>query len=291
MSASPVFRPDPAPTTRDGVQPMSAFAASMWVTGATFVFLFLGSLVVSLREEAARDQSVLIGCQAAAYLLTLFGILRLHGPESPIRAFVALRGTHVAFYPLALVAGGASAFWGSWLLDRIHRRFPDPENANRLVELFFEATPAGRIAMGVGIVLVGPLVEELVFRGALFGPMTRRHGTRVVVGWTSVIFAVVHIEPRVLLPIFLLGLAMGFLRAASGSLWPSLLFHVGFNGAQFADLYTYPGPPAPGTTPEPMPPWQGAAGLATFVVCLALSWLVAQRSDAAARARAEADAL
>ncbi|MBM4356792.1 MAG: CPBP family intramembrane metalloprotease [Deltaproteobacteria bacterium] len=291
MSAHPVFRSEPTPARPDGIQPMSAFAATLWVTGATFAFLFLGSLVIALRESAARDQTVLIGCQAAAYLLALFGILRMHGPEAPIRAFVALRRTHAALYPLALVAGAASAFWGSWLLDRIHRRFPDPENANRLVELFFEATPAGRIAMGVGIVVVGPLVEELVFRGALFGPMTRRHGTSVVIGWTAVTFAMVHVEPRVLLPILLLGLAMGLLRAASGSLWPSLLFHVGFNGAQFADLYTHPGPPVPGATPEAMPGWQATAGVATFAACIGLSLLIATRSEASTEARRQADEL
>lgn len=289
MPAPPIFRDEPAPSRADGTQPMSAVAATLWITGSTFAFLFLGSLLVSLREDAARDQTLMIGCQTAAYLLGLFAILRVHGPEAPIRAFVALRRTHASLYPLALVAGVASAYWGSWLLDRIHRRFPDPENANRLIELFFEATPSGRIAMGVGIVLVGPLVEELVFRGAVFGPLTKRHRTSAVIGWTSVLFALVHVEPRVLAPILILGLSMGLLRAASGSLWPSLLLHAGFNGAQFADLYTYSGPPEPGATPEVMPGWQAAAGLATFLACMALSLLVASRSEAAAEARRQAD--
>jgi len=229
---------------------------------------------------------VLIGCQTAAYLLTLFAILRVHGPDSTIREFVGLRATHAAFYPLAAIAGGASAFWGSWLLDRIHRRFPDPDNANRLIELFFEATPAGRVAMGVGIVLVGPLVEELIFRGAVFNPMTRRHPTEAVILWTSALFAVVHVEPRVLAPIFLLGLAMGFLRAASGSLVPSIAFHVAFNGVQFADLYTHDAPPPPNAPPEAMPGWQAGAGAAAFGLAMLLALWLAKKSERARAARA-----
>jgi len=200
LGGPPAFPSQPPPARDDDIRPMSAVAALLWVTCATFAFLFVGTLLVSAREDAARDQTVLIGCQTAAYLLTLFAILRVHGPDSTIREFVGLRATHAAFYPLAAIAGGASAFWGSWLLDRIHRRFPDPDNANRLIELFFEATPAGRVAMGVGIVLVGPLVEELIFRGAVFNPMTRRHPTEAVILWTSALFAVVHVEPRVLAP-------------------------------------------------------------------------------------------
>jgi membrane protease YdiL (CAAX protease family) len=288
MLGPPAFPSQPPPPREDGVRPMSAFAATLWVSGATFAFLFFGGALASFREETARDQTVLVLCQAAAYLLALFAILRIHAPEKPIRAFVALRPTHLAFYPLALLGGGASAFWASWLLDRIHRRFPDPDNTNRLVELFFEASARGRLAMGIAIVLIGPIVEELIFRGAIFGPMMRRHRTNAVIVWTAAIFAVVHVEPRVLLPIFLLGLAMGFLRAASGSLWPSLLFHMGFNGAQFADLYTYAGPPAAGATPDAMPGWQAGAGLAVFATCLGLALYAAKYGEAAKQARRDA---
>lgn len=291
MLEDPLERPSDPPPRDDGVRPMGAVAAALWVASATFTFLLLGSVLVSLREQAGRDQAVLIACQSAAYLLVLFAILRVHGPETPIRAFVGLRATSLALYPLALVAGGASAFWGSWLLDRIHQRFPDPDNANRLVELFFEASPAGRIAMGVGVVLVGPMVEELIFRGAIFGPMALRHRTENVILWSSALFATVHVEPRVLAPIFLLGMAMGLLRAMSGSLWPSMLFHMAFNGVQFADLASYDAPPPPDSTPPPMPPWQAAAGAVAFLAAMGLAILVAKRSaraDAARRAEAAA---
>ncbi len=282
------FPSQPPPARADGVQPMSAIAAALWIVGATFGFLLLGSLLASLREDTGRDQTVLVVCQAAAYLLALFAILRVHGPDAPIREFIALRGTHAAFFPLALLAGASSAYWASWVLERVHRRFPDANSSSRLVEIFFEASPRGRIAMGLSIVVLGPVVEELLFRGAIFGPMARRYRMNIVIAWTAALFAVVHVEPRVMLPIFLLGLTMGFLRAASGSLWPSMLFHMGFNGAQFADLYTYAGPPAPNAKPEAMPPWEAAAGVGVFLACMALAIITANYTAAAHKARKSA---
>lgn len=291
MFGPSLFPSQPSPPREHGQQPMSAFAASFWVAGATLIFLLIATVLASVREGIAHNESVLVGCQAAAYLLTLFAVLRVHGPDVPIRGFVALRGTDLRFFPLALVAGVSSAFWASALLEQIHRRFPEPDHTNHLAELFVAANPAGRIAMGIAIGFVGPLVEELLFRGAIFGPMLRRHPTNVVIVSTAAIFAMVHFEARVMLPIFLLGLTMGVLRAVSGSLWPSVLFHCGFNGTQFADLATHEQPGAPQTPSTALPGWQAAVALGVFFVCLGVALRTAKHSTHAKAARAAAAAV
>jgi membrane protease YdiL (CAAX protease family) len=171
------------------------------------------------------------------------------------------------------------------LLERIQRRFPPQEQTNHLVELFFEASGTGRIAMGIAIVLIGPWVEELIFRGAIFGPMAKGQRMSTVIVATSAIFALVHVEPTVMLPIFLLGLAMGYLRAASGSLVPSMLFHTSFNGTQFIDLYTYDAPPSPTTPPESLPPWLTLSASGAFALAFVGAILLARYSADAARAR------
>jgi membrane protease YdiL (CAAX protease family) len=267
---------------------MSAFAAAMWIVGATLGFLLLGSVLAGLREQAARDQTILVVCQACAYLMTLFGILRMYGPEKGIAEFVALRGTDVGFYPLALIGGASSAVWASWLLERIHRRFPPKEEQHRLVELFFESAMPGRIAMTAAIVVIGPIVEELLFRGAIFGPMSKRHRTSTVIVVCAALFALVHVQPTVMAPIFLLGLVMGYLRAASGSLIPPLLFHVSFNGTQMVDLFLSDGPPKPGAAPEDLPRWLTLSSLAAFALSSVAAIALAKYSRTALRARESA---
>lgn len=88
----------------------------------------------------------------------------------------------------------------------------------------------------VSTVIVAPLTEELFNRGLLqtsllawWGPDRRWW----VIGAVSVFFSLLHVGsvPVVALPaLLLLGVVFGFLYERTGSLWPSILVHAGFNG-------------------------------------------------------------
>jgi len=73
-------------------------------------------------------------------------------------------------------------------------------------------------------------VEELVFRGLLYGWIAGRWGT--VPAWlvSSVAFALAHYEPAHILLVLPLGLLFGYLRRRTDSLLPSLAAHIFNNG-------------------------------------------------------------
>ena len=73
---------------------------------------------------------------------------------------------------------------------------------------------------------MAPLVEELVFRGLLYGWLAGRWGT--VVAWivSSLAFAAAHVELAHVILVLPLGLWFGWLRRRTGSLWPSLVSHL-----------------------------------------------------------------
>jgi membrane protease YdiL (CAAX protease family) len=77
--------------------------------------------------------------------------------------------------------------------------------------------------------LLGPLVEELLFRGLGFHLLAQfGHVAAIVI--TAVAFALTH-GIAVGLPIFfVIGLGLGFIRSRTGSIYPPLLLHAGFNG-------------------------------------------------------------
>ncbi len=275
----------PPPKEADTSRPMSFFGAALWVTLATLAFMWLAALLVSIREATMTDHVVLVVAQGCAYLLVLFGILRVHAPEQSIREVVGLRATHPGFYPLSFVLGAASAVPATWLLMRIEQRFPsDAARAHEFSELFYEASMGRRVAMAVAIVVVGPIVEELLFRGAIFGPLARRQRAGAVVAMTAVYFAFVHPEPRSMPPIFLVGLLLGFMRAASGSLVPAILLHAGFNFVPFIELFGAPEPARNGED-EAIPAAVLFAGTAVTAVALAASVLLANKSSVAQAAR------
>jgi membrane protease YdiL (CAAX protease family) len=82
------------------------------------------------------------------------------------------------------------------------------------------------------LVLAGlaPLVEELIFRGLLYGWIAGRWGT--VPAWlvSSLAFALAHYEPAHIILVLPLGLLFGWLRRRTDSLLPSLVAHIINNG-------------------------------------------------------------
>ncbi len=76
----------------------------------------------------------------------------------------------------------------------------------------------------VAFALVAPLAEELLFRGLGFAALGR-HALLL----TSILFALAHALPALLVPVFLGGLALGWVRRRTSSLYPSLGMHMALN--------------------------------------------------------------
>lgn len=238
---------DPPPSSSehlpDAPPPMSIAAALGWVIGVTVALHLINSLAMLARPGSDHDLVRFAACQAIAYLLGLFAILRVHAPEASIRDFLALRRTHVALYPLGLLLGASLWLPAEVLLERIEKRWPLPGAGTFAEELFASSSPR-RLGMLLAVIAVGPLVEEILFRGALFRALGRLYPRGVVIGVTAALFALVHQAPQVMVPIGLMAVALGYLRHKSGSLVPGVLAHATFNGVTCA-LLLWRGPGAP----------------------------------------------
>jgi CAAX protease family protein len=236
MFEDPAYPSMPPGPDEDSVRPMSIIGAAMWAWGAQIAFISVASLMVALRESAENDLVGRALCQVVGYSLALYLVLRVHGPESRIRDFLALRPTKLAFYPLAIVLGVAATLPTYWLLAQVQSLFPSEPDPSDWLDLFYQMSFAERMLVAGSTVVLGPLVEEAMFRGALFRPLGKDHSPLTVVLVTGVFFALVHLSAERLLPLTLLGIALGHVRWASGSLVPSLLVHMSFNAVPFSEL-------------------------------------------------------
>jgi len=84
---------------------------------------------------------------------------------------------------------------------------------------------------------LGPLMEELFFRGFLYPVVAKRWGAGWGIFLSALPFALMHMQQYgyswgILLVIFGVGLVCGIVRAVTGSVAASFLVHVGYNGAQ-----------------------------------------------------------
>jgi membrane protease YdiL (CAAX protease family) len=100
----------------------------------------------------------------------------------------------------------------------------EPEGIKQAMEIAKEPPLflASLLLMGV----LAPLVEEMVFRGLLYGWLAGLWG-----GWaawliSSICFAAAHVELAHVLLVLPLGLWLGWLRRRTDSLWPSLVAHM-----------------------------------------------------------------
>jgi membrane protease YdiL (CAAX protease family) len=78
--------------------------------------------------------------------------------------------------------------------------------------------------------VLAPIVEELVFRGLLYGWIAGRWGTMPAFIVSSLAFALAHWDPAHVVLVLPLGFLFGWLRRRTDSLLPSTVAHILNNG-------------------------------------------------------------
>lgn len=128
---------------------------------------------------------------------------------------------------------GVAALWGA-LLTALGVEIPlselDPTQ-------LFAPGPWGVAATVLVAVVLAPIAEEIVFRGVLLPALRQRWGTGVAIAGSSAVFALMHITPVAILPIFLLALVLGYLFVRTRSLLVCIAAHALFNASGLLALY------------------------------------------------------
>jgi len=92
------------------------------------------------------------------------------------------------------------------------------------------ATTPGRVVLAILVVgVLAPLVEELVFRGLLYGYVEGRFGAIAALIVSSLAFAAAHVEPIHVALVLPIGVLLGWTRLHTGSLWPAIAAHIANN--------------------------------------------------------------
>ena len=118
------------------------------------------------------------------------------------------------------------------VLSTLERLLPVPKSVP--FDKFFETTLDAYLT-SIFAVSFGPLMEELFFRGFLYPVLARRMGVVWGVILTALPFGLVHAAQfgnawSAVLVIFLVGIVLTVVRAATKSVASSFLVHVGYNG-------------------------------------------------------------
>jgi membrane protease YdiL (CAAX protease family) len=209
---------------------MSLKAALAWSLAA-FVGLN-GVLIASvqLRPAALTDLVHVGGVEAAVFVALCAALLRVHAPDVPLREGLALRPTSAGLLAVCFATGLCLRVPADFLRNLMETLAPTPETVLIGQSQLLKHETLGQVLILISVLaMVGPLVEELFYRGALFGSLLRDQGALPTVLLTSLAFVLTHGQWRDFPTLLLVALILGYVRAASGSLLPALALHSAFN--------------------------------------------------------------
>ena len=81
----------------------------------------------------------------------------------------------------------------------------------------------------VAVVLAAPIGEEVFFRGMLYGSLRGRFGFAVAAAISSLAFALVHVQPPLVVLMFFVGFGLAFVFERRRSLVAPIAAHAAFN--------------------------------------------------------------
>jgi len=138
------------------------------------------------------------------------------------------------FWFWALIAALAVGLVANDLAGYLHHLFPrSAASTEALIELMVPKSWGDYLQRIVFAAIMAGIAEEVAFRGFLQTVLMRSLGSVRGLFLTTFLFAVMHLDPRMLPGVFLIGLALGYIALLAGSLWISIIAHALINAVAF----------------------------------------------------------
>ncbi|MGH8984737.1 MAG: lysostaphin resistance A-like protein [Acidimicrobiia bacterium] len=223
---------------RTGVRWGLPDVALTWFAGLIGAVV-LGALAVAVLDvpegDVADDVGVFLATivgQTAVVVGVLALVSRSKGRGSLRRDF----GLTVRVRDAGWVAAGVGLQIALGLALYPLAQLYDRDESQAVVDLLEDASGLGLVLFGAAVVVLAPLAEELLFRGALLRALMRRLTPAWAIFVSALVFALVHplgdpaVGSVIVVPAILtLGVVSGYLAARSGDLSRSIMLHAGFN--------------------------------------------------------------
>ncbi|MGH9032596.1 MAG: lysostaphin resistance A-like protein [Acidimicrobiia bacterium] len=228
----------PATPRTGGVRWGIPDVALAWLAGLIGAVV-LGALAVAAldvpEDDVADDVGVLLATivgQTAAVVSVLALVSRSKGRASLRRDF----GLVVRARDAGWLAAGVGLQIALALALYPVAQLYDRDESQTVVNLLEDASGPGLALFAVAVVVLAPLAEELLFRGAFLRALMRRTTPAWAIFASALVFAVVHplgdpeVGSVIVVPAILtLGVVSGYLAVRTGDLSRSIMLHAGFN--------------------------------------------------------------
>ena len=185
---------------------------------SVLTFLGVGALIGGMAIWLLPDRS-LLPLLSAFFGTGLVAVLISVSPLGLADGARALGLRPVGWRPVVLGVVGTTIL--SFAVSQIGVQ---PEGVRQVTDSVRD--PAVLIPTLLVLAVLAPVVEELVFRGLLYGWVAGRWGPLPAFVVSSLVFAAAHAEPAHIVLVLPLGFWFGWLRWRTNSLWPTLITHM-----------------------------------------------------------------
>jgi uncharacterized protein len=147
------------------------------------------------------------------------------------------------FFNILIIPSMVIAFSGlQYFLNEINIHFekilPPPAWFMELFSRLFDSD-LGVWGGILRIVIIAPIVEELIFRGAIMSGFSRIYHPVFAIFFSALLFALFHLNPWQFPAAFALGLILGWIRIRTGSVLACIAGHAIHNGLVFLSVFYY----------------------------------------------------
>lgn len=263
-----------APFTR----PLGPMAAAGWSAAFLLVFVFVGGIFAGIRPGSEHDGVTAALLYTASALLVVLFVVRVHAPNAELRDVLGARPVGFISALLATVMGACASFPLGAAEDELTRRFISTEQAAEYAKTLASVGRNERVFGVAALLLIAPIADELLFRGAFTTGITRDRGRGAAALTTALMFALVSAANDLhYVPLYVaMGLLLAHARLATGSVLAAIGAHLGYRAAELAHAFRAHGtidPLVTGLTSARLSPRVlVAAGLGTIVS----AWLLAR---------------
>jgi len=247
-SAAPMVNPPAAPGPPPVENPIWSGWDVLLIAGMTFLSMLILQLLVivgalwlvyphSNLATVSQKPILLLVSQFLIYAVVAACMVMLVEGKYHVAFWQAIRWNWPQSVWKLLALGSVMLF----VLGMLQSLLPMPKDTP--FEHLFDR-PRDAYLLAIIAVSIGPLMEELFFRGFMYPVLARRMGAAWGIVLTALPFGLIHLPQYgwawgAALVIVAVGVVCGVVRAATRSVGASFLVHVGYNGTQMVIALVY----------------------------------------------------
>jgi membrane protease YdiL (CAAX protease family) len=199
-----------------------SIAQSFLITGIIILVMMLVSLATPTLNKLVGNEAAVLLYQILAMGIPFLIVFTIRKRKSARTSF-NLTLQDKSIIPIIIVAGIVLLLG---VVGPISGLIPVPES---MKQAFAKAASHTGLSTFILMVIAAPVLEELIFRGIILDGLLRRYSPKTSILISSLLFAIVHLNPWQFVTGFIMGAFIGWVYYKTKSLLAAIIIHASAN--------------------------------------------------------------